>query len=81
MSSPELPEQYYVVEAEYFAVLSNFEEVFKKYHEAILFSPIVKDNEENLKIIYHGLKTLHESFDNITEAFQVLCETKGILVS
>ncbi len=80
MSSPVLSEQYMRVEAEYFAILSSFEDVFKKYHEAMLLQPIIKDNEENLKIIYTGLKTLHESFDNITEAYQVLCETRGIEV-
>ena len=81
MSSSELNEQFMRVEAEYFSILSSFEEVFKKYHEAILLKPIIKDNKENLESIYHGLKTLHESFDNITEAYQVLCETRGIILT
>lgn len=78
MTSSELSQQQMKVEAEYFAVLSNFEEVFKKYHQAMLLQPIVKNNQENLKSIYVGLTSLHESFDNIKEAFHVLCESRGI---
>lgn len=81
MSSPELDDQLMRVEAEYFSTLSHFEDVFKKYHEVMILQPFSKDNEENLNIIYEGLKTLHSSFDNITEAFQVLCQAHGIQLS
>jgi hypothetical protein len=66
------------VEVEYFSILSMFQDVFKKYHEAILLEPISPDNTDSLKVIYEGLLTLQASFDNIVEAFQVICQSRLI---
>jgi hypothetical protein len=68
------------VESEYFSVLSMFEDVFKKYHQAILLEPISVENTESLKIIHEGLLTLQSSFDNIVEAFEVLCKSREIQI-
>lgn len=81
MSSSDLDTKSLELQAEYYSVLSSFEEVFKKYREAILLQPITKDNEDNLNSIYNGLKNLKMSFDNISEAYQALCATRGIILT
>jgi len=81
MSSPELTKEGMKLEAEYLNILSSFEDVFKKYHQAILLQPLVPSNQDNLQSLYEGLKSLQLSFDNIKEAFQALCETRGIVLT
>lgn len=67
-------------QADFFQMLSQFEEVYKRYHDFMITMPIVSSNQYELTKIKDGLNTLSDAFSNIVKSYEMLCALKSVEV-